>query len=80
MLTFFSLGYQKFMPNPPTLQIDPTYTQKTNLNISASNKIIGNAKVTLKSNSSILLLPNTKGFTAKPISGGSFKAEISPCN
>jgi hypothetical protein len=58
-----------------------TYTQKTNLNISASNKILGNAKVTLKSNSSILLLPNTNaGFTAKPISGGSFKAEISPCN
>jgi hypothetical protein len=59
------------------------YLQKTNLGIKASNKSLGNSKVTLQSNSSILLLPNTNnnsGFVAQPTPGGSFKAEIKPCN
>jgi hypothetical protein len=59
------------------------YLQKTNAGISATNKITGNAQVNLQSNSSILLLPesnDTKGFVAKPASGGYFKAEIRGCN
>jgi hypothetical protein len=58
------------------------YTQKTNLGISATNKVTGTSQVTLQSNSSILLLPNSndgKGFTAKPNSGGYFKAQIGGC-
>jgi hypothetical protein len=60
-----------------------SYLQKTNLGIKASNKALGSSKVTLQSNSSILLLPNTNnnsGFVAQPTPGGSFKAEIKPCN
>lgn len=60
-----------------------TYIQKTNQEISATNKVGGDSEVTLRSNKSILLLPNTantSGFVAKPTNGGSFKAEIAPCN
>lgn len=58
------------------------YLQKTNLGISATNKVTGTSQVTLQSNSSVLLLPNSndgKGFTAKPNSGGYFKAQIGGC-
>lgn len=58
-----------------------TYNQKSSLGITATNKVTGNSQVTLKSNSSILLLPlATKGFVALPSSGGYFKAEIGGCN
>lgn len=60
-----------------------TYIQKTNMAISATNKISGDSQITYKSGSSILLMPNTannSGFAAKPGIGGSFKAEIGPCN
>ncbi len=60
-----------------------SYLQKTNQPISATNKVTGNSQYSLQSNSNILLLPNTpesSGFLAKPDSGGSFKAEIVPCN
>lgn len=58
------------------------YLQKTNLGISATNKVTGTSQVTLQSNSSVLLLPSSndgKGFTAKPNSGGYFKAQIGGC-
>lgn len=60
-----------------------TYIQKTNMEISATNKITGNSQVTFKSGKSITLQPNTansSGFLVRPAAGGSFKAEIEPCN
>jgi len=61
-----------------------SYTHKSNLQISASNKVLGSSQLTLRSGSSILLLPNqagsTGGFVAQPSASGSFQAEIGACN
>ena len=45
MLTFFSLGYQKFMPNPPTFQIDPNSTLFYSRILRKDDGIFANAKV-----------------------------------
>ena len=60
-----------------------TQLKTSNLDITAKNKVTNIAKVTIRSNKSISLLPGTSldpGFKAQPSAGGYFKAEIGGCN